>query len=209
MRRLWSQISGWLDRPRQGRKRNLTVGCRRLRFEPLEGRHVLSAAFAEFVDPHPTIGDNFGISVVPLSTGNVVVTAPNDDAGGKDAGAVYLFNGRTGELISTLTGSHFNDEVGRDGVTPLANGNFVVLSSLWGNGTVRYVGAVTWGSGTTGVSGVVSASNSLVGSADADSVGLYGVVLLTNGNYVVRSPFWNGGMFKEAGAVTWASGPAG
>src|SRR5437763_13761240 len=112
------RLFGFRSRTRPARPRR-----RRLMIEPLEGRHVLSAAFAEFVDPHPTIGDHFGDSVVPLSNGNVVVTAPNDDAGGKDAGAAYLFNGRTGELISTLTGSHTNDEVGRDGVTPLANGN--------------------------------------------------------------------------------------
>jgi hypothetical protein len=56
----------------------------------------MAAGFAEFVDPHPAAGNQFGASVVPLSTGNVVVTSPFDDAGGTDAGAVYLFNGRTG-----------------------------------------------------------------------------------------------------------------
>ena len=46
------------------------------------------AAFAEFVDPNPAAGNQFGATVVALSTGNVVITSPFDDAGGVDAGAV-------------------------------------------------------------------------------------------------------------------------
>ena len=51
------------------------------------------------MDPNPTAGDHFGAAVVPLSTGNVVITSPLDDTGGTDAGAVYLFNGATGDLM--------------------------------------------------------------------------------------------------------------
>ena len=60
-----------------------------------------AAPISEFVDPHPAPGNQFGARVLPLSTGNVVITSPFDDAGGTDAGAVYLFNGATGALIST------------------------------------------------------------------------------------------------------------
>ena len=60
---------------------------------------------------------------------------------------------------------------------------------------------MTWGSGTAGVSGAVSAANSLVGSHAGDFVG-GGVTALTNGNYVVGSPNWNG----NEGSVTWVSG---
>src|SRR5262249_46760180 len=48
-----------------------------------------AASFPEFVDPHPDGGNQFGATIVPLSTGNVVITSPLDDAGGPDAGAVY------------------------------------------------------------------------------------------------------------------------
>src|SRR5436190_16180599 len=102
---------------------NARKSLRRLRFEALEERRVLAAGFAEFVDPDATIEDGFGTEVVPLSTGNVVVTAPYDDAGGTDAGAVYLFNGRTGALISALKGAQANDLVGSSGIWALANGN--------------------------------------------------------------------------------------
>jgi hypothetical protein len=68
-----------------------------------------SATFSEFVDPNPAPGNRFGEQVVTLENGNVLITSPGDDAGGADVGALYLFNGHTGELISTLTGSASGD----------------------------------------------------------------------------------------------------
>ncbi len=96
--------------------------------------------------------------------------------------------------------------VGTSGLTALTNGNYVVLSQSWDNGTTATdAGAVTWGSGTVGVSGVVSSSNSLVGSTTNDNVGTSGVTALTNGNYVVRSVGWdNGTTTADAGAVAGA-----
>ncbi len=178
----------------------------RLRLEPLEDRVAPSADFTMFTDPDPATGNDFGASVVPLSTGNVVITAPGDSAGGTNAGAVYLFNGATGALISTLLGSSGN-HIGSNGVTALSNGNFVLDTPNWGNG----LGAVTWGSGVTGVAGTISAANSLAGSipgddvGNGDAVGDDGVTSLSNGNYVVDSPYWN----NEDGAVTWGSGVTG
>jgi hypothetical protein len=131
---------------------------------------VISAAAGGFsppfdlIDPHPTAGGQFGAGLTALTTGNVVVTNPFDDFGGPDAGAVYLFNGLTGALLSALVGSgpgdfvgayyyvdHFGAHTGAT-VTPLSNGNYLVDSPSW-NGNR---GAVTWGSGITGVSGAVS-----------------------------------------------------
>ncbi len=73
--------------------------------EGLEDRITPAAPFPEFLDPNPNAGNQFGATVVALSTGNVVVTSPFDDFTATDAGAVYLFNGATGALISTLRGS--------------------------------------------------------------------------------------------------------
>ncbi|HEX4612471.1 MAG TPA: hypothetical protein VH092_30030, partial [Urbifossiella sp.] len=176
------------------------------RIEQLEDRTVPS--FAEFVDPHPAAGNQFGAQVVPLSTGNVVVTSPSDDAGGTDAGAVYLFSGSTGSLISTLTGSHAGD-LSNVVITVLSDGNYVVASPDWDNGGVADAGAATWGSGAAGVSGTISAANSLVGTAASDQVGGGGVTALSDGNYVVASPLWDNGAVADAGAATWGSGTAG
>jgi hypothetical protein len=178
--------------------------------EQLEDRLTPAALFSEFVDPHPAPLNEFGFAVVPLSTGNVVVTSPFDSGGGSGAGAVYLFNGSTGALISTLTGSTAGDQIGSGGVVVLASGNFVVLSPRWHNGAVVNAGAVTFGNGTTGVSGMVSAANSLVGSTASDSVGSSGTVTaLLGGNYVVRSSLWDNGAVANVGAVTWGSGTTG
>src|SRR5690606_14205836 len=53
--------------------------------------------------------------------------------------------------------------------------------------------------------GTVSAANSLVGSTAGDNIGSSFLITLGNGNYVVRSPNWNG----NRGAVTWGDGTGG
>jgi hypothetical protein len=156
-----------------------------------------------YPDPNPSPGNGFGTVVLSLTNGNVVITAPYDDAGGTNAGAVYLYNGSTGALISSLTGSKIGDQIGSDGVTALANGNFVVQSSNFDGGK----GAVTFANGSTGLTTSVTSLNSLVGGSSTDHLGLanYPIFALKNGGYVVRNPLWNSGM----GAVTWGSGTSG
>jgi hypothetical protein len=157
----------------------------------------------------PAGSGRFGTSVTVLPNGNIVVADPYYDAGGTtDVGAVYLYDGATGALISTLTGSTAGDRVGYDGVVVLSNGNYVVSSSPWSNGGVVGAGAATWGSGTTGISGVVTLTNSLVGSTVGDVVGVI-VTALSNGNYVVLSPYWDNGGVADAGAATWGNGTMG
>ena len=155
----------------------------------------------DLIDPNAGGGTEFGTDIVPLSTGNVVVTKPRDNFAADRAGAVYLYDGATGALISILTGSQANDQVGHGGVTALSNGNYVVSSYNW-NGSR---GAATWGNGTLGISGGVSALNSLVGTQPGDLVGYGGITALSNGNYVVRSSSWNG----NRGAPTWGNGSTG
>jgi hypothetical protein len=153
--------------------------------------------------------------VVVLANGNFVVISPVwDDGANSDAGAVTFVPGRSGisgvvSAANSLVGGQAGDQVGSDGVTALVNGNYVVISSYWGNGATFGVGAVTHGSGTSGVSGVVSSANSLVGSSVIDRVGSSGVIALPNGNYVVRSPNWRNGDAPNAGAVTLGSGTTG
>ena len=151
--------------------------------------------------PAPTGSGRFGSSVTVLPNGNYVVTDPSfSQFGVTGIGAVYLYNGTTNALLSTLTGSAANDAVGNGGVTVLTNGNYVVRSGNW-NGNR---GATTWASSSTGTSGTVSATNSLTGSAAGDYVGS-GITALPNGNYVVNSFNWNG----NQGAATWGNGATG
>lgn len=152
----------------------------------------------------PPGSDYFGTPVAVLANGNIVVSDVGATAGlPHHAGAVYLYDPK-GNLISTLTGSGEGDRVG-DFLVTLPNGNFVVVSPNWNNAGKARAGAVTWVDGTMGLSGAVSAANSFVGVSADDRVGTQLVTVLTNGNFVIPSPYWNGG----AGAATWVNGATG
>lgn len=160
-------------------------------------------------------GDLADVSVTALPSGNYVVSMPRwDNSQIADAGAVTFGSGETGVAggilaLNSLVGTSTGDAVGIEALVVLANGNYVVNSPAWNNGATSDAGAVTLGSGATGVVGAVSASNSLVGTQASDRVGAGSVVPLTNGNYVVESPFWNNGTTADAGAATFGSGTLG
>ncbi len=162
-----------------------------------------SSSLEEFDLVGPPGSVCFGNDAVVLGNGNVVVTDPCWNNG---FGAVYMFDGHTRAVVSTLTGSRITDGVGSGGVTVLANGDYVVSSPGWSEVDVPGVGAVTWGDETVGASGVIAPSNSMVGSHSGDSVG--GVVALPNGNFVVTAPQWDNGSVVDAGAVRLAGGSA-
>ncbi len=154
-------------------------------------------------------GDGIGNGgVTALSNGNYVVRSYSWNGG---FGAVTWGNGFSGtagvvSAANSLVGNAASDSVGSNGITVLANGNYVVSSPNWTDASGKLqVGAATWGDGTTGTVGTVSSTNSLVGSTANDHVGIGGVTALSNGNYVVNSYSWNAGF----GAVTWGNGSSG
>ncbi|MDP2175465.1 MAG: choice-of-anchor D domain-containing protein [Bacteroidota bacterium] len=147
--------------------------------------------------------DYVGSNITALSNGNYVVSSGSWNG---NRGSATWCDGSTGfsgtvSSSNSLVGSNANDYVGNYGITVLSNGNYVVRSASW-NGNR---GAATWGNGSTGISGTVSSSNSLVGSNVDDYIGNYGITVLSNGNYVVRSSSWNG----NRGAATWGNGSTG
>ncbi len=171
------------------------------------------------------MGDTVGWQgVIALTNGNYVV---DSDRWNGQAGAATWGNGATGifgvvSAANSLVGESDTDLVGSNGVVALTNGNYVVVSPGWSAdaSTGSEIGAITWGDGTMGITGVVSTSNSLVGANPGDSVGGRiaadiggGVTALTNGNYVVDSPYWGTILSENAdkggtplGAVTWEDG---
>ena len=162
------------------------------------------------------VGNGYGSTAI-LPNGNYLVLSPNlDNGAATDAGAVTWGSGTAGVSgvvgsANSLVGSTAGDGVGgaSNTILKLTNGNYVVRTPGWHNGTGAAVGAATWGSGTAGVSGVISAVNSLVGSISGDMGNSNTFVALTNGNYVVGSPFWDNGAAVDAGAVTWGLGMTG
>ncbi|MFO1507592.1 MAG: hypothetical protein U1F23_11080 [Lysobacterales bacterium] len=160
--------------------------------------------------------DDVGIGgVVALGNGTYVVVSPawrSEDAFA--VGAVTWGNGTFGtsgavSAANSLMGTTGADQVGFGGVVALDNGNYVVVSPVWDNGSVTDAGAVTWGDGAGGTSGPISAGNSLVGTSDHDQIGSSGILALANGNYVVASPWWDNGSVPDAGAATWGNGSVG
>ncbi|HEV2800058.1 MAG TPA: thrombospondin type 3 repeat-containing protein [Pyrinomonadaceae bacterium] len=170
------------------------------------------------------------IGVTALPNGNYVVSSPTWDGAAFNAGAVTFCNGTTGcgasvSAANSLVGKKDSDHVGgMDAPHPtnlfipivvLADGNYVVVSPRWDNGTKTDAGAVTWCSAATGCHGEVGASNSLVGTTAHDRVGItddfqMGTHALPNGNYVVTSGVWDDTThgIVDAGAVTYCNGAA-
>ncbi len=168
----------------------------------------VTAAQTDIVGP-PGSGA-FGTAVAVLPNGHLVITDPEFDAGAlADVGAVYVYTEQA-VLVSTLTGDAAGDRVGCGGIVLLPGGDVLVASPAWSQqGSQPGAGAVTWIDGDSGLSGVVSASNSLVGSTAGDAVGALPPTVLANGNYVVASPQWANGASSAAGAATWGDGTLG
>ncbi len=147
--------------------------------------------------------------VVTLTDGNYVVLSPNwANSGAAAAGAATWCSRTSGcnvapSASNSVVGNKANDQVGSGGVVPLANGNYLVVSYNWANGSAFNAGAVTWcpAGGCGGL--VVSTTNSLVGSSTGDQIGSDGVVVLANGSYAVASSSWDTGGKANVGAVTW------
>ena len=150
-------------------------------------------------------GDGVGSpgSIIDPGTGYYLVRTVNFNGG---AGAVTWSSdtvATTGVVSSSnsLVGANGGDAIGSGGISILDDGNYLVLSPDFGGGA----GAVTWGSQLAGISGVVSSADSLVGNDQSDHIGSGGIIALTNGNYLVLSPLFDG----SAGAATWGSEAAG
>ena len=162
--------------------------------------------------PNDHVGNG---GVTALSNGNYVVASINwSTASVANAGAATWGNGASGtigevSMANSLIGATNGDQIGSSGVTALTQGNYVVSSRLWDSLTAADVGAVTWGDGGVGTFGVVSETNSLVGTHVSDQVGETAVVALSNGNYVVASRLWDDGPAANVGAVTWGNGAVG
>ena len=136
-----------------------------------------------------------------------------DNGAATNAGAITFCSDTTGcagfvSASTSIVGSSANDNVGGGNVTLLGGGKFLVSNTSWDNGVAINAGAVTFCNAAVGCAGAVSAANSLIGSTSSDNVGA-NVVLLGNGNYVIRTINWDNGAVVNAGAVTFCNGTTG
>ena len=97
---------------------------------------------------------------------------------------------------NSVIGQYDNEHIGSAGVYELPSGNLVIVSPDWGDetGAVTCLTPAEYQAGNT----LIEGDNSLRGSSESDFVGSGGIAILSNGNYVVRSPMWGAGI----GALT-------
>ena len=151
--------------------------------------------------------------IFEASPGNYLIGSPFWNNGmASDSGALtFVGSGQTSGVVSaanSLLGTSNLDRVG-DNVHVLENGNYVATSPGWDNGATGDVGAATFGSGASGVVGLITSTNSLIGTTAGDAVGDMGVYELIGSNYVVASNVWNDGTTTDAGAMTFGNGLTG
>lgn len=145
-------------------------------------------------------------TVIPLSNGNFVLISIDDDVSGvTDAGSVALYSGTTGAQIgATFAGDDALDRFGKGGVIELTNGN-LVIASYYDTTGVASGGSVILVDGTTGT----QLGSTLEGDTADDRLGSGGVTALTNGNYVVASPYDDVAAVTNAGSVRLMNGTTG
>ncbi|NVO08082.1 MAG: hypothetical protein HXX19_20090, partial [Rhodoferax sp.] len=177
-------------------------------------------------------GDMAGLLIQQLNNGNVLIKNPTWNEGtlqdtSTGTGAITWMNtssgGNGGKLAdgfksgaigtgNSLLGSAAGEQLGSNIYSMVheigyGTNGILIGNTLWSSNR----GSITWMDRTTGklsnnVSpGVISASNSLVGSNTNDQLGAGGTLDLMNGNMLVKSPDWS----NNTGAVTWISGSDG
>lgn len=171
----------------------------------------------ELLDPTPGANHGFGTSVVVLANDNIVVSDPNDSSF-NNSGAVHLYSPLSSTPIASLYGDAANDQLGLDGITALANGNYVIASSLDDENGVADAGSVRLMNGITGEQiGATLAgdgTNDLLGLsdirvADIELIGASNITALANSNYVVVSKFDDENGVADAGSVRLMNGDTG
>lgn len=160
-----------------------------------------------------SVVSRFGLKVTVLTNGNYVIWYPDwsteTEARVGMAAWASGTQGLSGKIsaANALVGRRAEDHVAVSGVTPLANGHYVVGSPDWSNNGLDRAGAATWADGTKGITGYVSPANSLVGDRAGDHVA-WSTIPLRNGNYVLSHSGWSPEGLKLP-AFTWADGTRG
>jgi hypothetical protein len=107
-------------------------------------------------------GDKFGSEIV-IEGDKIFIGAAGDDAGGTNAGAVYVYNVNNGNLITKINGSTANAAVGSDGSIVASDGQ-VAIGRLAGTAGKTKVDIFN-------VNNMTSPIRSLQGAAAGDNFG--------------------------------------
>jgi hypothetical protein len=152
-------------------------------------------------NPAPSPEAQFGYSVAALHD-NVLIGAPFDDVAGTDAGAVFLFDGKTGNLLRTFRSPN---PVAGDwfGIAVSAVGNNVLVGALGDDTGARDAGAAYL---FDGGSGALLHTFQKANPTEGDWFG--GAVAAMGNNVLVGAPL-DHASGKEAGAAYLFEGTTG
>jgi FG-GAP repeat len=154
-----------------------------------------------FRSPSPSAGAQFGYSVALVGS-NVLVGAPFDDAGGTGAGAAYLFDGATGQLLHTFQSP--NPAAGDwFGLAVAAVGSNVLVGAVGDDTEAHDAGAAFLFDGATGA---LLRTFRKPNPAEGDWFG--GAVAAMGNNVLVGAPL-DHASGKEAGAAYLFDGATG
>ena len=170
-------------------------------------RSLIASIYGDSANDRLGFINNSTSGVVGLANGNYVIASARDNVGSIiEAGSVRLMDGTTGTQIgSPITGDRKNDLLGFDGITALANSNFVIASSFDNEGGITNSGSVRFVNGSTGI----QIGSAIVGDQANDRLGSDGVTALTNNNYVIASSQDDFGVRINAGSVILVNGSNG
>ena len=155
------------------------------------------------VDPTPGT-DLFGLIVVQLANGNIVVSDKSDSSVASGSGAVHLYSPFSSTPIASIYGDGASDKLGNLSITALGNSNYVIVSEQDDEGGIVNAGSVRLMNGTTGVQIAM-----LAGDVLSDQLGFSGVTALDNNNYVIASRFDDEGGIVDAGSARLMNGTTG
>lgn len=88
---------------------------------PSRGNDLLG----KFINPSPANGDAFGYAVTQVGQ-DIAISDPNDGTVGTNAGAVYIYDGTSGQLKMTLQGTAAGDQFG---FSLASSGNLLLIGA--------------------------------------------------------------------------------
>ena len=138
-----------------------------------------------------------------LADGRIAIFSPNWSG---TRGAIALMDGTTGlvgvvSASNSVVGTLAGDQVGYGGTYStyeLANGKTLFVNPY----AVGSAGAATELAAGAAFTGTLDATNSLVGAAPGDLLGVYGVILLAGNRYIINSSYAGAGQ----SAITYHDG---
>jgi trimeric autotransporter adhesin len=160
----------------------------------IDSTNSLVGGHGGFVDQFgDAVGDG---DVVELANGNIAIlnrrARLGTDAEGGGAITVLGANEPTsGKLQDRVNVRVEEVDCCVEHLVPLAGGDFVFVDAGWDDGSKVDLGLVQRLSGSALTAGVIDGPGALTGATAGDSIGSGGVVPLSDGGYVVSSPFWD------------------